>query len=108
MAMTPEGRIKIKIKKLLDSYAHHVYYFMPVQTGYGNRTVDFLGCICGVFFAIEAKKPGAVPTAIQNATLERIREAGGMTFVVRDDESLAVLKRYLDFANDRVEVRVTR
>jgi hypothetical protein len=100
MAMTPEGRIKIKIKKLLDSYAHHVYYFMPVQTGYGNRTVDFLGCICGVFFAIEAKKPGGKVTALQNATLERIREAGAMVLVVSDDESLAVLKRRLDYATE--------
>jgi hypothetical protein len=108
MAVTPEGRVKIKIDKLLATYADHIYVFKPVQSGYGNRTVDYLGCICGVFFAIEAKKPGAVPTAIQNATLERIREAGGMTFVVHDDESLAVLKRYLDFANERVEVRVTR
>ena len=37
--MTPEGKVKKKIKEVLDEYG--VYYFMPVQHGYGPRGVDF-------------------------------------------------------------------
>ncbi len=106
MATTPEGRIKNKIKDLLDSYSGNVYYFMPVQTGYGKRTVDYLGCIRGLFFAIEAKKPGGKPTALQNGAMEDMRAAGGTTFVVDDDESLAALKRWMDGAMRIVEWRV--
>lgn len=106
--MTPEGRIKNKINKLLAEYGTNIYVFMPVQVGYGKRTVDYLCCIRGVFFAIEAKKPeskGRV-TALQSATLEQVQDAGGIGFVVYDDASLAELKRWLDSAMKVVEWRV--
>lgn len=98
MTTTPEGRIKNKIRKLLDGYGTNLYYYMPVPSGYGRRTVDYLGCIRGVFFAIEAKRPKGKPTALQNAALEQIEHAGGIGFVVNDDETLAGLKRWLDSA----------
>ena len=101
--MTPEGIIKQKIKKLLDTYGEHLYVFMPVPGGYGARTVDYLGCMKGVFFAVEAKRPGKGPTAMQEGTLEKVRDAGGITFVVNDDASLAELKRWLDSAMRVVE-----
>lgn len=104
--MTPEGRIKNKIKKLLAEYGTNIYVFMPVPGGYGKRTVDYLGCIHGVFFAIEAKKPGGRATALQDAALEDIRAAGGIGLVVNDDASLAELKRWLDSAMKVVEWRV--
>ena len=101
--MTPEGIIKQKIKKLLDSYGKQLYFYMPVPGGYGARTVDYLGCCKGVFFAVEAKRPGAKATAVQEAILERIRCSGGIAFVVNDDASLAELKRWLDSAMRVVE-----
>lgn len=106
MATTPEGRIKNKIKLLLDSYGHALYVFMPVQTGYGSRTLDYLGCVKGVFFGVEAKRPKGKTTALQDAAIERIDKAGGQTFVVSDDQSLAELKRWLDAAMKIVEWRV--
>ncbi len=104
--MTPEGRVKQKINELLDSYGKHLYYYMPVPSGYGVRTIDYLGCIKGAFFGIEAKKPGGKPTSYQENTLADIRDAGGVTFVVNDDQSLAELKRFLDSAMKIVEWRV--
>lgn len=78
--MTPEGKVKEKVKKLLDFYPH--YRFMPVQMGMGSRTLDFLICYNGKFLAIETKKPGAEPTEQQKMIIRKIREAGGETFVI--------------------------
>lgn len=93
--MTPEARIKIRIKKLLDSFGERIYYFMPVPSGYGAATIDYLLCIDGLFVGIEAKRPGGKPTLRQDGVLEDIRRANGSTFVVSDDESLNVLEQFL-------------
>ena len=94
--MTPEGIIKKKINKLLDNYGEDMYRYMPVPGGYGTPTVDYLICFKGCFIAIEAKRPKGKPTARQDGTLEAIRAAGGMTFVVNDDQSLETLRMVLD------------
>lgn len=96
MAMTPEGRVKRKISELLKSYGSDVWWYMPVQTGYGKSVVDYLGCVMGRFFAIEAKRPGGATTPRQEATLAEILQAGGDAFVVDDEVSLAALKNFLD------------
>jgi hypothetical protein len=94
--MTPEGRIKKKIKALLDSYSDDLYVYMPVPSGYGQTAIDYLGCIRGVFFGVEAKRPGGKPTPRQEGALESIQRAGGAVFVIDDDGDLALFKRFLD------------
>lgn len=62
------------------------YYVMPVTSGYGNSGApDFLVCIRGQFVGIECKAGGNKPTALQEKNLEKIRESGGLTFVVNED-----------------------
>jgi len=97
---TPEGRIKTKIKKLLKTHEEAgLYYEMPVPSGYGKSGLDFYGCFCGRFFAIEAKAPSKSPTALQEMTLERIRRAGGVTFVIDGDAGLRQLFLWLTVAS---------
>jgi hypothetical protein len=98
---TPEGRIKNKIKDLLAIYRERIYYYMPVPSGYGATTIDFLICFNGLFIGIEAKKPKGKPTARQDGVLEDIRAARGVTFVVNDDESLNVLALFLESMDGR-------
>lgn len=87
---TPERIEKDKIRHYLDSRA--AYYFMPVQTGYGRRTVDILACIRGRFWAIEVKRDNSQIPVRQRQILEEIEQAGGMTTwgdaerVIRDIE----------------------
>ena len=78
--MTPEGRVKEKVKRLLKKY--NAYYFMPVQTGMGSRSLDFLCCYCGRFFAIETKAEGKEPTPLQEHTIREIEKAGGFCFII--------------------------
>jgi len=93
--MTPEGRVKAKIKALLKKY-DRLWYFMPVPGGFGVRTVDYIGCYRGVFFVIEAKRPGKDATDLQKLTLQAVRDAGGAAFLINDDETLAKFKDWLD------------
>ncbi len=84
MASTPEAKVKAKIKAILKE--HGVYYAMPIGSGYGNSGVpDFLCCVNGHFFAIEAKAGKGVATALQLKNLKQIVEANGLAMVVRED-----------------------
>ena len=84
MASTPEGRVKAKVSALLKA-TPNLYYFMPVQGGYGAVTLDYLGSHQGRFFAIETKAPGKKPTDRQVQTIAKLEEAGATTFVIDGD-----------------------
>lgn len=84
MATTPEGKVKQKITALLRA-TPGVWFDMPVPSGYGKSTLDYLGCLRGKFFAIEAKRPGGEPTERQRRMLAEIESAGGTTFVIDGD-----------------------
>lgn len=99
MAATPEAKVKAKIKTILKT--HGVYYAMPIGSGYGNSgTPDFLCCVGGKFLAIEAKAGKNEPTALQEKNLREIREAGGMTLVVYEN-NLPVLEGYVKLLKEQ-------
>jgi pantoate kinase len=96
MAETKEARVKKQIRKILETT--RTYYAMPVGSGYGNSGVpDFLACHKGTFIGIEAKAGTGKTTALQDAHLARIREAGGTALIV-NESNLDELKELL---NDR-------
>lgn len=78
--MTPEGKIKVEVKKQLKALG--AYQFWAVQSGMGARTVDCLACLHGRFLAIETKAPGKRPTALQTATLTTVAKSGGIAIVI--------------------------
>lgn len=96
MVMTPEGRVKKDLRKLLNSYGAVLYHYWPVPSGYGEQSLDVLCCHKGAFFAIEAKAPGKKPTGRQRATMKSMALSGGLVFVVDGPESLQNLKDWLD------------
>jgi hypothetical protein len=79
-----ERTVKEAVKKRLKVLG--AYQFWPVQTGLGSRTLDVLGVYQGRGFGIECKRPGKKPTAIQAYTIEQIRAAGGVVYVVDTPE----------------------
>ena len=87
--MTPEGKVKEQVKKLLKQYG--AYYHMPVMNGMGAPTLDFIVCCNGVFLAVETKAPGKKPTPRQQITITDMKRAGASVFVVSNDEELAAL-----------------
>ena len=90
---TPEGKVKDAVKKYLDSVG--AYWFMPVQTGYGTTTLDFLICYKGVFIGVETKSPTVElkGNVRQRLIIKKIQAAGGCALVIHDVEQL---KHYIE------------
>jgi len=83
MAMTPEAKVKSRAKEILDKLG--AYYFMPATGGYGRSGIpDIVGCMNGVFFAIECKAGKGIPTALQEREINKIRNAGGHAWLVNE------------------------
>jgi hypothetical protein len=92
MTNTPEGKVKRRVSALLKSVPG-LWYDMPVPSGFGGSTLDYIGCYRGQFFAVETKRPGGKPTERQLAIISRIKAAGGVVFVV--DGELSELESWL-------------
>lgn len=97
--MTPEGKVKEKAKHILDKIG--AYYFMPSTGGYGRSGIpDIVGCLNGVFFAVECKANGGRPTALQLREIDRINVAGGFAIVV-DEDNVTLLESLSKLLGER-------
>lgn len=92
--MTPEGKVKAAVNRVLSRY--HLYTFMPVPSGYGASSLDYIICFHGRFIAIETKKPGGKMTNRQKLIAEKIRAAGGTVFLIDGELGLEELKEFLE------------
>lgn len=92
MATTPEGKVKLSVKKFLAARA--AWFCMPATGGFGKSGVpDFLVCYCGQFIGIETKAPGARrnTTTMQDREIHGIHAAGGRAVVVDDVSQLVAI-----------------
>jgi hypothetical protein len=85
--MTPEGRVKAKLKKQLTDYG--CFQFWPVQTGRGMPMVDCLAWRVNAeshsSYAIEVKREGITkPTPRQAAIMREMRKVAVRTYVVTE------------------------
>jgi len=94
MATTPEGRVKNAVKKLLKAYG--CYYHMPVVRGFGKRTLDFIGCHRGRFFAVETKAFNKEMTDQQADIATEMRAAGAAVFRINAESGLDDLETWLE------------
>lgn len=83
--MTPESKVKAKVKKLLDSVG--VYYFMPVSNGMGVMGIfDIVCCVNTVFVGIECKADAKKkPTPLQTRNALRAMNSGAVIFLAHID-----------------------
>jgi hypothetical protein len=89
MGMTPEGKVKKKVKEYLVSIG--AWYYMPVSNGMGRvGCPDILVCYNGVFMAFETKAPGKIKntTPNQDREIAGIKRANGLAHVVDDVEQV--------------------
>ncbi len=90
-----EADVKEAVKTFLASQDRKIFYYMPVQAGYGKHgipdfvccvptviTQDMVGTTIGVFIGIETKAPGKLPTPKQADCHAGIRAAHGVVVVV--------------------------
>lgn len=85
--MTPEGKVKAKVKRILAKFASTTWVDMPVPSGFGKSTLDFIGCNLGRFFVIETKRDKKEPTRLQWAMIHKVIACGGRAFVICGDDS---------------------
>jgi hypothetical protein len=72
-----------------------VYYFMPAMGNFGRAGIpDIVGCYNGHFVAIECKANKGKTTALQERELARIKDAGGVAYVINED-NLHELKGFI-------------
>ena len=89
--MTPERKVKDKVKKILD--AHGAYYFLPATHGYGSSGVpDIVACVKGRFIGIECKAKGNTTTALQDRNLKQIGDTGGIALVINEHNLNALVE----------------
>jgi hypothetical protein len=98
--VTPENKVKKRVKWLLDQYKP-MYQYWPVPMGMGPSSLDCIVCYYGFFVAIETKAPGKKPTPRQEFCIDAIRAAYGSTFVVDDEASLEKLQEHLEWIKQR-------
>ena len=92
--MTPEKKVKEKVKKILKSMG--AYHCMPATGGYGASGVpDIIACYQGRFIGIECKANGGKPTALQKKHLADIKKAKGLSLLI-DESNVDVLKYLLE------------
>ena len=83
MAMTPEAKVKKRIKETLDSMG--AYFLQPIGTGFGsNGAPDIIACYKGFFIGIEAKAGKGKTTALQEFNLTRIKFNDGLALVINE------------------------
>jgi hypothetical protein len=83
MAMTPEVKVKHKVRTILTEM--QAYWAVPVTGGYGASGVpDILVCLDGFFIGIECKAGKGKVTALQQMNLDNIEKAGGLALVINE------------------------
>lgn len=88
--MTPEGKVKKQVKKILDDLG--CYHFSPMMDGYGKSGVpDIIACYHGMFIGIECKSGKNEPTLLQKHNMDLIQRAGGYTIVVNESNIQVLL-----------------
>jgi hypothetical protein len=93
MAMTPEGKVKEKVKKYLKEKG--IYYIMPATGGYGSSGApDIVVCHKGKFYGLEIKSGANKPTALQMDNLERIEDNGGIAVVINEHNVDSYMELY--------------
>jgi hypothetical protein len=91
---TKEEHVKKHVKEILNGYPK-VFWYMPVQTGYGVRGIpDFVVCMNGRFIGIETKFGGNKETTWQQMQGAKIQAAGGL-YIVIDEKNIYALEAIL-------------
>ena len=100
--MTPEAKVKKKVVDVIKKYG--AYYFFPATGGYGRSGVpDVVCCYRGMFVAIECKAGSNKPTPLQEAEMQKIRQAQGFVLVVNETNITEVAVVF-----DRIDKGITQ
>lgn len=92
MARKPETVFRIRLKQRLNRIPNS--WFESVQQVAISGTPDIIGCVCGLFVAIEVKTDTGRTSPIQHYKIDLIKKAGGIALIIMPsnmEESLIYL-----------------
>lgn len=97
MATQPESRLQRKIRATLEAVYPQSVWFKYHGGAFTRAGIpDLIGVVDGRFCALEVKRPGEGPSAIQRATIARLKRAGAIVAVVTSPaEATEVVKAAL-------------
>ena len=97
MGITPEGKVKKKLEKMLKG-KRGVWSFPPQAGPFGSAGIpDRIACVNGHLLGIEAKADySKKPTPLQKKCMGDIERAGGKCFVVYDDATIKIVEDWID------------
>lgn len=90
-----ENKIKDYLKTIPECFFWKVFSGMYCRAG----IPDIIACIKGKFYGFECKSEDGKTTALQDATIKKIKEAGGIAGVVR---SVDDVKRLIGGNDEKV------
>lgn len=79
---------------------------MPVGTGYGSPTLDYLGACHGQAFAIETKAPGKGLSPRQEGMLDDMANGGITVFIIDGPPGFRLLEAWLRTRKPLVKCRL--
>lgn len=99
--MTPEGKVKEQVKKILRD--NGVWFFMPVPL-YHRGVPDFICCYKGQFLGIETKAGKGKPTALQQLCMADIVAAEGRCIVI-NEKNIDELEKWLHGGSNSISTK---
>jgi hypothetical protein len=87
--MKPETRLRTKVMPLLKKIPNSWWESIQQKAIVGSP--DVLGCINGIFIAIEFKSEKGILSKLQVKKLQDIERAGGKSFVIYPDNYLEIV-----------------
>jgi hypothetical protein len=96
MSTTPEGKVKLALKKMLKEEFPQVWTYWPVSNGMGVHGIpDLIMCAGGLFIGAEIKAPGKKVTPLQANQLQMIENAKGTPMILVGDDAVPTLRAFL-------------
>lgn len=104
--MQGETKFKLKIRPLLYAIPHS--WWVKIQLVSFRGIPDYLGCVNGIFVALELKVDGKDATSLQGHVIRKIIAAGGLGFVVTPELWPDIYEILLDIAKKKRRVSLPR
>jgi hypothetical protein len=94
--MTPEGKVKARLDRVLSGYGDDLHIFKPVQNGMGSPALDYIICYKGRYASIETKAGDKQFTPRQKLTADRLQLAGAAVFLVNETTGTRDVEKWLN------------
>jgi Holliday junction resolvase len=94
MARKPETVFRIRLRQRLNKIPNS--WWESIQQSAISGTPDILGCVSGLFVAIEVKTDSGVTSRIQHYKIDQIKKAQGVALIITPsnlEESLIYLNQ---------------